>query len=250
MGVPYQKYRNYYTFSFKLAPNEVKTELIEGDFITVYDVIGGASLDDIEIALDKGELVKASTLLPATSPFRKVTVKNNYTSDIEVKFLIGFEFYRGLQQGVRILADQSTITARLNDILAQLDVALSTRASESTLSSILAQLDITLSALRDALLGEEHVYSQTINADETVAQSITLDTKGHKLLEVWAEASAATTFTLEFSNDNTNWVTYYTSATAETEYKKTLWCGFRYVRLSSAAAGAAGDTVTLILSAK
>jgi hypothetical protein len=42
---------------------------------------------------------------------------------------------------------------RLNSIRTQLDVTLSTRASESTLSSVLAQLDITLSALRDALRG-------------------------------------------------------------------------------------------------
>jgi hypothetical protein len=39
-----------------------------------------------------------------------------------------------------------------------LDVALSTRASESTLSSILTQLDITLSALRDALLAGTITY--------------------------------------------------------------------------------------------
>jgi hypothetical protein len=164
--------------------------------------------------------------------------------------------------------DFSTLETDVESVLGQLDVLLSTRASETTLSAIknaLASvgtdelltipdnppnLDIALSAHRDALLAEEHVYAQLIGADETVAQSVTLDTKGHKLVEVWAEATAATTFTLEFSNDNINWVTYYTSAAAETEYKNTLWNGFRYVRLSSAAAGVAGDTVTLILAAK
>jgi hypothetical protein len=164
--------------------------------------------------------------------------------------------------------DLSTLEADVESVLGQLDVLLSTRASEATLSAIknaLASvgtdtllttpdnppnLNIALSAHRDALLAEEHVYEQLIGVDETLAQSVTLDTKGHKLVEVWATATAATTFTLEFSNDNTNWVTYYTSAAAETEYKNTLWNGFRYVRLSSAAAGVAGDTVTLILAAK
>ena len=44
---------------------------------------------------------------------------------------------------------------RLNSIRTQLDTALSTRASETTLASILGQLDITLSALRDAIRGTE-----------------------------------------------------------------------------------------------
>jgi len=125
-------------------------------------------------------------------------------------------------------------------------------ATESTLSSILSQLDITLSSLRDALLAEEHVYSQLINADETAAQSITLDTKGHKMLEVYASATAATTFTLEVSHDNTNWIPVYTSPSPETTYggDRTFWNGYRYARLSSATAGAAGDTVSLYLGAK
>ena len=46
-----------------------------------------------------------------------------------------------------------------------LDVALSTRASESTLSSILSQLDITLSALRDALKGAGNKDFTTLEAD-------------------------------------------------------------------------------------
>ena len=42
---------------------------------------------------------------------------------------------------------------RLDSIRTQLDTAISTRASETTLASILGQLDITLSALRDAIRG-------------------------------------------------------------------------------------------------
>lgn len=47
--------------------------------------------------------------------------------------------------------DLSTLEADVESVLAQLDVALSTRASQATLASVLAQLDITLSALRDAI---------------------------------------------------------------------------------------------------
>ena len=45
------------------------------------------------------------------------------------------------------------IVSELSSILSQLDVALSTRASETTVSSILSKLDITLSSLRDAITG-------------------------------------------------------------------------------------------------
>lgn len=111
-------------------------------------------------------------------------------------------------------------------------------------------LDLAISALRDALLAEESVYSQSFGLDETVAQEITLDTKGHKILEVYAKASTATDFTLDVSNDNTNWITSYMSWSSVTEVKETLWNGFRYVKLKSAAAGASGDTVDLVLATK
>jgi len=125
-------------------------------------------------------------------------------------------------------------------------------ATETTLSSVLARLDITLSSLRDAILAEEHVYSQLVDANETSAQSITLDTKGHKMLEVYASATSPTTFTLEVSHDGSNWIPFYTSPSPETTYggDQTLWNGYKYARLSSAAAGSSGDKVSLYLGAK
>jgi len=93
-------------------------------------------------------------------------------------------------------------------------------------------------------------FQQLINADETVAQSITLDTEGCKLLEVYATAAASTTFHLDVSNDNTNWFTDYKTYSAVTSVKDTLWNGFRYVKLRSDAAGSAGNKVTLSLAAK
>jgi len=58
-----------------------------------------------------------------------------------------------------------------------LDVALSTRASESTLSSILAQLDITLSALRDALRGTGNKTLTDLDSDLAGIQSRVDDLK-------------------------------------------------------------------------
>jgi len=97
---------------------------------------------------------------------------------------------------------------------------------------------------------EENLYAQLINADETTAQSVVLDTKGYKILEVYAKADVATNFYLDVSNDGTNWINDYDTKSGVTEWKDTMWNGFRYVRLRSDAAGTSGNKVTLILAAK
>jgi len=134
------------------------------------------------------------------------------------------------------------------------------------ISSDIARLDIALSALRDAICAagaeaktlndlytrilevQQNVYSQLIGADETVAQSITLDVAGRTLLDIYASASVAATFRLDVSNDNTNWISDYLTWAAVTEVKETHTNAFRYLRLKSDAAGAAGDLVSLYLT--
>ena len=95
---------------------------------------------------------------------------------------------------------------------------------------------------------QQNVYSQLIGADETVAQSITLDVAGRTLLDIYASASVAATFRLDVSNDNTNWISDYLTWAAVTEVKETHTNAFRYLRLKSDAAGAAGDLVSLYLT--
>jgi len=97
---------------------------------------------------------------------------------------------------------------------------------------------------------EEPLYNQLINADETTAQSVVLDTKGYKILEVYAKADAATTFHLDVSNDGTNWINDYYKQTNVTSWQDTMWNGFRYVRLRSDAVTTSGAKVTLVLAAK
>ena len=159
------------------------------------------------------------------------------------------------------------VRTQIDAYLKNLDIALSELKAVGTaqtprtlselydqLTSLYGRLDITQSGLRDSLLAEEQVYSQLWGADETLAQSEALDTKGHgKAVSIYAHATAATTFTVDVSMDNTNWVNFYTSGATETDYSGALtdaYRAFRYVKISSAAAGAAGDTVTLIFGAK
>jgi len=104
---------------------------------------------------------------------------------------------------------------------------------------------LTVTAKKPSILTAE-LYG----ADLTVAQSVTLDlgAEGRDNIEIIGRSSVATTFTLEASADNVNWYTIETFSAvtlAHAGYNN----AFRYIRLSSAAAGAATDTVDLVITA-
>lgn len=107
----------------------------------------------------------------------------------------------------------------------------------TSLSNIWSNKDNPVSAISTSL-------------DETSAQSLSLDTYGRKTLEVYGTASTATTFYVDVSPNNSYWINIYTSSAAETSHHGQYTIGFRYARIRSAAAGAAGDTVDLVIGAK
>jgi len=138
-------------------------------------------------------------------------------------------------------------------------------AKDATVSGIKSQIDKlqfdSNNLLRTKIAGSEIQIpiglqsvlpkkAELYGADETVAQSISLDVGGFKLVEVYCVADAATTFTVQFSWDNTHWFTYYTSPAAETKYSDVFWTAAQYIKVSSAAAGAAGNKVSLVIGAK
>ncbi len=122
----------------------------------------------------------------------------------------------------------------------------------SILNSINTQFNVTLSSVQSALLAGQQVYQQLIGSAEADAQTITLTTSGHYVVSIYASSTADTTFKVDYSNDNTNWYNYYTTASTAGEllHIETTNAGVLYVRLSSAAAGGTADTVTLVLSSK
>ena len=110
-------------------------------------------------------------------------------------------------------------------------------------SSIAVPVDIQYDSL-------EPVSTAILNQDESVAQSISLDTGSYSKVSVYASATTATNFYLEVSSDNSNWLLWKTYSSV-TSVAETLDIAFRYVRLRSDAAGTSGtDTVSLALSAK
>ena len=171
----------------------------------------------------------------------------------------------GIEPKVISEAEPISEIDRINKPVGSKDVA-GNQVNPATEDTLAAQLNITLGALRDAICAagvdaktlndlytrilevQQNVYSQLIGADETVAQSITLDVAGRTLLDIYASAGVAATFRLDVSNDNTNWISDYLTWAAVTEVKETHTNAFRYLRLKSDAAGAAGDLVSLYLT--
>ena len=119
------------------APGEAKEILVDsqGRLQTVGEFTGTVEVPNIDVLLSTR--ASESTL---SSILSKVDITLSSLRDA----------ITSAEPNNKTLAD---LYERLNSIRAQLDTALSTRASEATLSGILAQLDITLSALRDALRG-------------------------------------------------------------------------------------------------
>ena len=94
------------------------------------------------------------------------------------------------------------------------------------------------------------ISDQVIDEDETVAHEITLDTQGKEQASVVFLATTATTFYLDVSNDNVNWVNAYTSGSV-TGYANPDIGAMRYIKARHATAGTSGtDTVSILLSAR
>jgi len=95
------------------------------------------------------------------------------------------------------------------------------------------------------------VVAELRNQDETVAQEMKVDLGHRKTAEVLCKADTATTFSVIASFDGvTEDKTLYQSSLAETEHHQVYRVGTRYLIVKSAAAGSAGDKVTLLVGAK
>ena len=94
------------------------------------------------------------------------------------------------------------------------------------------------------------IYTSLINADETVAQSVVLDTGARSLVSIFAIADVATNFYIDLSVDNVVWFNSVLTYNNTTLVNDVIRTAFRYVRLRSDAAGSQGNKVTLVLAAK
>lgn len=99
--------------------------------------------------------------------------------------------------------------------------------------------------------GDPVVFDAVWNADESVAQEVSIDTSAHQLLEVYAKMTTATNIYMDVSPDGQNWIQGYKTWSGLTEIAEGFMNAFRYVKLRSDAAGTSGtDTITLVLIAK
>jgi hypothetical protein len=111
--------------------------------------IGGDVPDTLDLVQIAGTATAVGAGVANTGTIRVVNASDDVNlSGILAQLDITLSALRDALRGTGS-KDFTTLEADAESILAQLDVDLSTRASEATLA---AQLDITLSALRDALL--------------------------------------------------------------------------------------------------
>lgn len=130
-------------------------------------------------------------------------------------------------------------------------------ASEGTYIKLMASTTPEMTSFYDRYFSQDledvlgKLTEDSYDADLTVAQTITLDTGSSMsriTVEAYGEADKDTDWYLEASNDGSHWFEIDT-AEAQTAYH---WGGHnatQYIRLTSAAAGVAGDKVSLVLTA-
>jgi len=121
-------------------------------------------------------------------------------------------------------------------------------ASQVTLAAILARLNMTLSALRDAITDAANpkdlkdLYDELAKLttpisihDSSTGAALTVSLEiGHRsFVEVWMKTSAAATFKVYGSTDNSNWRECdEIPFTGAGELNNGYWNGYKYVRVS------------------
>ena len=98
-------------------------------------------------------------------------------------------------------------------------------------------------------MGRINVEAKLYGADETVEQSVTLDTEGRSTLEISVLADVYTTVRLDVSVDDSTWISNYKTWTGQNTLKIGFMNAYRFVRLRSDAAGGSGDKISLVLTA-
>jgi hypothetical protein len=101
-----------------------------------------ADISKIRIIVDDGDVLDLSEFVPAEiAPPKKITLEWDPSEDGKtVQFLFGREYYRRAITYAEVVRSWD-IAPKLDTILGQLDVKLSSRASESTLTAVSQKLD-------------------------------------------------------------------------------------------------------------
>jgi len=211
--------------------------------VTTLDGISGVGLTGRDWSLDFQKLQNVDISLSAHRN-GILGVGSKTLTDIEAVL-------SSLKSALASIASDKLLTTPDNP--SNLDVAVSTRASESTLSSVLSQLDITLSALRDALKGANSKDFSTLEYDveslliefqpvcnsdsvdsgsNTSGLIVELDKGGRPYVDVYYNVGGAATIYIEVSADGTTWrlLDTITTSTGSEGVEQFPWVGHRYVR--------------------
>lgn len=105
---------NYYTVEVTLDPGEARTFGLVGDYLDVIS-IDGATLEDILVSLNNGNFITLLELVPAVTPFNRITLINTSDSKATIKFKIGRDYFHVMKNNV-VLAKDMTGIVKFTDL--------------------------------------------------------------------------------------------------------------------------------------
>ena len=103
----------------------------------------------------------------------------------------------------------------------------------------------------DPTTGEPVKFAAVWNADESIGQTVVLDTENRPLLEVYIRSTTAPNIHMDISPDGSNWIEDVHTWSGLTNINEGYLNASRYVRIRTEPAGVSGtDTITILLIAK
>lgn len=99
---------NYYTVEVKLQPRRSETYGLIGDYLDVISIVG-ATLEDILVSLNNGDFITLLELIPAVTPFNRITLINTTDNEVTIKFKIGRDYFHVMKNRVVLTKDETGI---------------------------------------------------------------------------------------------------------------------------------------------
>jgi uncharacterized protein YndB with AHSA1/START domain len=158
-------------------------------------IAGGTTADisKVRVVVDDGDVLDLSEFVPAEiTPPKKIVLEWDPSEDNKtIQFLFGREYYKRAITYAEIVRSWD-IAPKLDTILGQLDVKLSSRASESTLTTVSQKLD-TLAPLTAS-------DYDIISLDLSVTRTDALVASNVIFLKVLESTTQGATYTLKLFN--------------------------------------------------
>jgi len=241
-------HKNYEKIEDTIKAGEEKAYPVSGDFFDIVYV--STQLSDLSVKFISKTIEQpyfsAPEVLPTNTPFTKIKIRNDSSSDVNFKAVIGREFFRTSRQGVTITNELIGLIDRLNALVDDSIKGVLRSigdVGDSPLNTTGWTVLYLLKNIRDYAyyVYRTLVYNSAYNSSTAAALSVTLDLsgldKGRSRIEVWVKSSAAADFNVYGSTDNASWRLIDTlSLSAAGELHQGYFNAYPYIKVETTAA--------------